>query len=69
MSFYLVGALSTLAFAALHTSSMVVALDGMERRNLKQGLLPSGAHLAAALLVSDRHALSCLPPEHRLWAC
>lgn len=53
MSYYLVGALTTLAFATLHTGSMVVALDGLcERRDLKHGLLlPSGAHLAAALLV------------------
>jgi hypothetical protein len=51
MSYYLVGALSTLGFAALHTGSMVVVLDGMEKRDLKQGLLPSAAHLAAALLV------------------
>lgn len=50
MSYYLVGALSTLGFAALHTGSMVVAVDGLERRDLKQGLMPAGAHLAAALL-------------------
>ena len=31
---------------------MVVALDGLERRDLKHGVLPSGAHLAAALVVS-----------------
>ena len=51
MSYYLVGALSTLGFAALHTGSMVVALDGWEKRDMRQGLLPSGAHLATALLV------------------
>lgn len=52
MSYYLVGALSTLGLATLHTGSMVVCLDGWERRDVRQGLAPSGAHLAAALLVS-----------------
>ena len=50
MSYYLVGALTTLAFAALLTGSMVLAIEGLERHALRPALTTSGLHLAAALL-------------------
>jgi anterior pharynx defective protein 1 len=51
MSYFLVSTLSTLGFAGLLTGGMVVAFDGLERRNYRQAAVPSSAHLAAACLM------------------
>ena len=50
LSYFLVGALSTLGFAALLTGSMVLWLDALERRTLRPALAAPAAHAAAALL-------------------
>jgi hypothetical protein len=49
LSYFLVGALSTLAFAALLAGGMVVWFDGMERRRRGRALMVPAAHAAAAL--------------------
>jgi hypothetical protein len=49
LSYFLVGALSTLGFAALLAGGMVVWFDGMERRRRGRALLVPVAHAAAAL--------------------
>lgn len=65
LSFYTVGALSTLGMAALLTGAMVLWLDGLERRDAKQAVLAPATHLAAALLTlanfADDGCLATVP--------
>lgn len=49
LSYFLVGALSTLGFAALLAAGMVLWFDGMERRRRGRALLAPAAHAAASL--------------------
>eukprot|EP00887_Chlorella_sp_A99_P004267 scaffold15.g4267.t1 len=56
MSYYLVGALSTLGFAALLTAGMIVALEGLERRDPRPACGTAAAHLGAALLTLGNFA-------------
>lgn len=56
MSFYLVGALSTLGFAALLAGAMVLAFDAAERRELRRVAAAPAAHAAAALLTLGNFA-------------
>ena len=51
MSYFLAGALLTLAFNLLHTFSMVIAFDGLREGRRKQWAAVPVAHLGAALLV------------------
>ena len=51
MPWFLAGALVALAFALLHTFSMVVAFDGLARGRRRQAAAVPTAHLVAALLV------------------
>ena len=51
MPWFLAGALVALAFALLHTFSMVVAFDGFNRGRRRQAAAVPAAHLVAALLV------------------
>lgn len=54
-------ALLSLAFMLLHTSAMVVAFDGLDKRRRPQWLAVPAAHLGAALLVRHHTVenLSC----------
>lgn len=50
LSYFTVGALSTLGLAALLTGAMVLWFDGLERRQLRHALVAPAAHTTAALL-------------------
>ena len=59
-------ALLSLAFLLLHTSAMVIAFDGLDKRRRPQWLAVPAAHLGAALLVRHQnvtvlHMPGCSP--------
>lgn len=54
MSLFLVSALNCLGTGATLAASMVVALDGWQRRSVPQIVLAPAVHLASALLVGAR---------------
>lgn len=53
MSFFLAGALLTLGFNLLHTSSMVLAFSGWAHQRRERWMAVPCAHLLAALLVAS----------------
>lgn len=59
MSYFLAGALITLAFNLLHTFSMMIAFDGLREGKRERWAAVPIAHLAAALLVSYLNLLLC----------
>ncbi|KAK9826813.1 hypothetical protein WJX81_003457 [Elliptochloris bilobata] len=65
MSFFLAGALLSLAFLLLHTCAMPVAFDGLGKRQRGQWLAVPAAHLGAALLtlgnLADGGCVAVLP--------
>ena len=65
MSYFLAGALITLAFNLLHTFSMVIAFDGLREGKRERWAAVPIAHLLAALLVSCL-IYSCAPQEMHL---
>ena len=50
MNFYLVSALTTLAFSGVLTGGMIIGFAAMEKGDVKQAAAVSAAHLVAALL-------------------
>lgn len=66
MSYFLAGALLTLAFNLLHTFSMVIAFDGLREGRRKQWAAVPVAHLGAALLVI---LLINTTPSRCKWLC
>ena len=63
MSFFLAGALLTLGFNLLHTSSMVLAFSGWAHQRRERWMAVPCVHLLAALLVGSQHT------EHWLHNC
>ena len=69
MPWFLAGALVALAFALLHTFSMVVAFDGLSRGRRRQVAAVPAAHLVAALLVRPfaRFLTPCVKMQLGSW--
>ncbi len=63
MSYFLAGALLTLAFNLLHTFSMVIAFDGLREGKRERWAAVPIAHLGAALLVSQLITLLSNVPD------